>query len=161
MDDPVVPGASQIHHFRDLYRRSTFGCILVALWLTFGSLLAPIGSLWLTLGSLWLHLPPFGRPFGSNGLPFGSLLSPSGSIFSLLTSPSLNFLHFQAISHKHMLKIILYCYFSCKAYFFTSPLCNKSFFKAYFLHFDRLSWHGAELAVGTWINRLAWTCQLN
>ena len=143
--------------FSIIFATFSEGRLFDAFWSPVGSPLAPfwlpLAALWLTLGSLWLHLPSFGRPFGSNCLPFGSLLSPSGSIFSLLTSPSLNFLHFQAISHKHMLKIILYCYFSCKAYFFTSPLCNKSFSKAYFLHFDRLSWHGAELAVGTWINR--------
>ena len=104
-----------------------FGRPWAHLWLPFGSPWLVFGALWLTLGSLWLHLPSFGRPFGSNCLPFGSLLSPSGSIFSLLTSPSLNFLHFQAISHKHMLKIILYCYFSCKAYFLRRPFATNPF----------------------------------
>ena len=50
--------------FRDLFRRSIFRCILVALWVTFCSLLAPFGSLlapfWLPLGSLWLPSASFG-----------------------------------------------------------------------------------------------------
>ena len=47
-------------HFRDLFRRFIFLCILVARWLTFGTLLAPIGSLLVPFGSL--SLAP-GGPF--------------------------------------------------------------------------------------------------
>ena len=41
--------------FRDLFRTSTFGCILVARWLPFYSLWAPIGSLLTPFGSLLIH----------------------------------------------------------------------------------------------------------
>ena len=43
-----------------------------------------------------------------------------------------------------------------QSFFFGQPLCNNKI-KAYFLHFDRPSWHGAELAVGTWIHKTS-TC---
>ena len=58
--------------FRDLFRRLIFWCILVALWLTFGALLAPF----------WLPLTPFGfllHPFWFPLPPlahFGYLLAP-------------------------------------------------------------------------------------
>ena len=58
---------SGAHLFRDLFRRSTFGCILVAHCLTSGSLLAPVGSLLAPFGSL---LAPFWLPFGSFLDPF-------------------------------------------------------------------------------------------
>ena len=77
--------------FRDLFRRSIFRCILVALWLPFGSLLPPFGSLLLPFGSLlapsgtlwatlWLQLAHFWRPLAH----FCCLWR---SIFSLLTPP--------------------------------------------------------------------------
>ena len=86
--------------FRDPFRRSIFGCILVAPWLTFGSLLAPVGSLlapfgslltpfgsfWLPLASFWLT---FGRrwlTFGAHGLTLAHICLPWRSIFSLLGS---------------------------------------------------------------------------
>ena len=50
--------------------RRIFGCLSVALWLTFGSLLAPFGSLF---APFWLPLAPF-----------GSLLAPLGSHFCSL-----------------------------------------------------------------------------
>ena len=56
--------------FRDLFRRSIFRCILVTIWLTLGSILAPFGSL---LAPFWLPLAPF-----------GSLLAPFGSHFCSL-----------------------------------------------------------------------------
>ena len=90
----MVPKTVQFHSrgspfwlpFRDLFRRSIFRCILVALWLTLGSILAPFGSLlapfWLPFGSF---LDPFWFSFDSVwlfcsilefiGLPFISLLS--------------------------------------------------------------------------------------
>ena len=61
-------GPPFFHLFRDLFRRSIFWCILVAPWLTFGSLLAPIGSLLAPVGSLL-------APVGSLLAPFGSLLA--------------------------------------------------------------------------------------
>ena len=52
--------------FHDLFRRSTFECILVALWLTFGSLLTPFGCLLAPFGSLlapfWWQLAHFWCP---------------------------------------------------------------------------------------------------
>ena len=63
------PGSISLgDHFGDLFRRPIFWCILVAPWLTFGSLLAPIGSLLAPAGSLL-------APFGSFLAPFGSLLA--------------------------------------------------------------------------------------
>ena len=50
-------------------RPSIFVCILVALWLPFGTPLAPLGSLWASFGSL---LAPFGLHWGG----FGSILAP-------------------------------------------------------------------------------------
>ena len=61
--------------FRDLFRRSTFWCILVAPWLTFGSILIPVGSLLDSVSSL---LPPLLAPFGSLLAHLGSLLVPLG-----------------------------------------------------------------------------------
>ena len=56
--------------FRDLFRRSIFLCILVALWLTLGSILAPFGSL---LAPFWLPSAPFWLTFGVPWLTFGAL----------------------------------------------------------------------------------------
>ena len=77
-------------HFRNLFRRSTFECILVALWLLlsslltpFGSLLAPLGSLLAPFGSL---LAPFGSPLAPFSLPFRSLWTPF-SHFGWLWNP--------------------------------------------------------------------------
>ena len=58
--------------FRNIFRRSTFGCILVALWLPFGSLWLPFGCPWLSSGSLLV-------PFGALLLSIFSLWSPSPS----------------------------------------------------------------------------------
>ena len=54
--------------FLDLFQTSIFWCILVAPWLTFGSLLTPIGSLLAPAGSLL-------APFGSFLALFSSLLA--------------------------------------------------------------------------------------
>ena len=60
-----------------LTRRTEGRRILVAPWLTFGSLLTPFGSLWAPFGSLlaplWLHLGSLWLPFGSLRLLFGAL----------------------------------------------------------------------------------------
>ena len=93
--------------FRDLFRRSIFRCILVALWLTLGSILAPFGSL---LAPFWLPLAPFGSllaPFGSLWLTFLLplahfllLLAHFYSIFSLWASPGVVFGPFPIFSTK-------------------------------------------------------------
>ena len=83
------------HHFRDLFRRSIFGCILVALWLPFGSLLAPFGSLWLPFAPLWLPFGSLWHPLGDLLAPIGSLLAPFGS---LLLPLAVHFLTFDASS---------------------------------------------------------------
>ena len=81
--------------FRDLFRRSTFGCILVPLWLTFGSLLAPFGSLLPPFGSLLGHfgspLAHFWSPLAHFWCPRAHFCSPWRSIFSLLGSPGVIF----------------------------------------------------------------------
>ena len=70
--------------FLHLFQTSIFWCILVAPWLTFGSLLAPIGSLL--------------APFGSLLAPVGSLLAPFGSLLAHFWCPLAHFwcplLHF-------------------------------------------------------------------
>ena len=81
--------------FRDLFRRSIFRCILVALWLTFGSLLAPFGSLWLPFAPLWLPFGSLWHPLGDLLAPIGSLLAPFGS---LLLPLKVHFLTFAASS---------------------------------------------------------------
>ena len=53
--------------FRDLFRRSTFWCILGVRWLTFGSLWVPFGALLVSLGSL---LVPFSFTFAHPGINF-------------------------------------------------------------------------------------------
>ena len=73
--------------FRDLFRRPIFWCILVAPWLTFGSLLVPVGSLLAPVGSLLAPAGSLLAPFGSLWLPFGSLLVSLGSL--LVPFPSL------------------------------------------------------------------------
>ena len=90
--------------FDPFFQASICRCILVVLWLPFGSLWLPLGSLWLPFGTL---LAPFGSllaPFGSLLVPccslstFGSTLvpffAPLASIFSFL----FNFLIFQISS---------------------------------------------------------------
>ena len=57
---------------------------MVAPWLTFGSLLAPVGSLLAPLGSLL-------APFGSLLVPVGSLLAPAGSLLAPFGSPLAHF----------------------------------------------------------------------
>ena len=56
-----APKAALGAHFRDLFRSLIFWCILVALWLHFGSILAPFCSL---LAPFWLPLAPYWLPFG-------------------------------------------------------------------------------------------------
>ena len=71
--------------FRDLFRRSIFWCILVAHWLTFGSLLAPFGSLWATLwhplAHFWLHFGSLGLTFGDPGARFSHFWGFPASLF--------------------------------------------------------------------------------
>ena len=74
--------------FFRFFRKSIFGYILVALWLTFGS---PFDSLWGPFGSRW---PPFGSlcvPFRSLLAPFGYIVAPFCSLFVSLGACSLNF----------------------------------------------------------------------
>ena len=56
-----------LHTFGFVFRTSTFGCILVAIWLPFGYLLAPFGSVLAPFWSLWfafrLRFTPLGRVF--------------------------------------------------------------------------------------------------
>ena len=66
--------------FRDLFRISTFWCILVAPWFTFGSFLTPVGSL---LGLVSSLVVPFGLP-----LPPSSNLLAASWCLSLLFAPS-------------------------------------------------------------------------
>ena len=79
-------GAPLAHPFGDLVRRSIFMLIyvdfmliLVALWLPFGTPLAPPGS----IGS---HLAPFWLPFGTLWAPCGWFWLPFGSILSDLVT---------------------------------------------------------------------------
>ena len=95
------------HPFGDLFRTLISGCILVALWIAFASILgafgsllaasgspsAHFGSLWLPSGSLWFLLVPFWFPLAPFWLPlalfwlylaslrlsFGSLWLPFGT----------------------------------------------------------------------------------
>ena len=83
----VFKGSLGTSFFR-LFRRSIFGHILVALWLTFGS---PFDSLWGPFGSRW---PPFGSlcvPFRSILTPFGYIVAPFCSRFVSLDAFSLHF----------------------------------------------------------------------
>ena len=95
-DGKCLPKSTQItkmrrafwHPFRVPFRRSTFGCILVALWLTFGCILAPLGCILAHFGSLlahfWCALAHFWRPWHY-------FCSPWRSIFSLLRCPGVIF----------------------------------------------------------------------
>ena len=90
MDGNLVPGETFWLPFRDLFRASILGCILVAPWLTFGSLLGPLGCLLAPFGSL---LAPFGSrfahfwcPLAHFWSPWAHFCSPWRSIFSLLGS---------------------------------------------------------------------------
>ena len=80
--------------------RRIFGCILVVLWL-------PFGSLGLTFGSLWL-------PFGSLLAPFGSLLVPFGSLWVPL---AIDFLTFGASWRQSSYFLIFLKKISCKIIF--------------------------------------------
>ena len=84
--------------FGDLFRISTFGSILVAIWLTFGTLgapfwsrLAPFGSILVafgaTLAPFWVLLVAFDRfrhPFRPILVAFGRFWYPFGSLWTLL-----------------------------------------------------------------------------
>ena len=66
----------------DLFRTSSFKCILVAIWLPFGSLLAPPGSFWThlvafwsTFGSFWEHFGAFWTYFQSKIISLGNQLA--------------------------------------------------------------------------------------
>ena len=74
--------STKIDTFRDLFRTSILGCILVALWFTLGTLWAPIGSLLASFGSFWHPFGPLWLPFGTLWLPFGSLLVPFPNFLS-------------------------------------------------------------------------------
>ena len=68
------PGPQFLHIFYSLFRTSTLGGILVALWLPFGTLLAPFGSLLARFWPQWAH---FWYAFGTICLllaPFCSIL---------------------------------------------------------------------------------------
>ena len=65
-----IPG---IHIFRDLFRRSTFGCILIAPWPPFRS--------------LWLHFRPLWLPFGLLWAPFCALLAPFWTLLATFWTP--------------------------------------------------------------------------
>ena len=107
-----------VHTFRDLFRRSIFWCILVAPWLTFGSLLAPIGSLL--------------APFGSLLAPVGSLLALFGSLLAHFWCPLAHFwcplLHFcspgDPFSH---FRCILASFFIFLGIFHENIMQNHSF----------------------------------
>ena len=73
--------------FRDLFRTSSFGCILVDPWLTFGTLWTPIGSLLAPFASLL-------APFDSLLAPLVSLLAPFGSLLAPFRHPPGSFSHF-------------------------------------------------------------------
>ena len=81
---PGVPFGSL---FRDLFRTSSFGCILVDPWLTFGTLWTPIGSLLAPFASLL-------APFDSLLAPLVSLLAPFGSLLAPFRHPPGSFSHF-------------------------------------------------------------------
>ena len=78
--------------------KSMLGCILVAFWLTLGSLWAPFGSLLAPFGTLWLSFGSLLAPFGSLWLPLGSLLLPFGSLWLPLGSLLLHLCHFGSLS---------------------------------------------------------------
>jgi hypothetical protein len=64
--------------FGNFFRRSICWCILVALRLTFATLLVPTGSLWVLIGSLLAHLgfqlAFFGHPLVPLSWPWGGTL---------------------------------------------------------------------------------------
>ena len=55
--------------FRDLFRASIFGCILVAIWHPLGSILAPFDTFWVNFGPSW-------HPLGSILVALGTILAP-------------------------------------------------------------------------------------
>ena len=60
--------------------KAIFGCILVVLWLPFGSLLLTLASIWHPLAPFSHPLAPFWFTFGSHSLHFGSLLASLRSL---------------------------------------------------------------------------------
>ena len=84
-----------IDSFGDIFRMSSFWYILVVLclilvapWLTFGSLLAPLGCLLVPFGFLLAH---FWCPLAHFWCPWDHFCSPLRSMFTLLRSPGVIF----------------------------------------------------------------------
>ena len=67
--------------FGDLFRTSIFLCMLVALWLPFGSLWVAFGRFWLPFGSTLVAFGTLSAHFGTILAAFGSILDPLDSIF--------------------------------------------------------------------------------
>ena len=127
--------------FRDLFRASNFGCILVVRWLTFGSLLAPLGRLLAPFGSLW---DPFGSlsahfwcPLAHFWCPWPHFCSPWRSIFSLLGSHGVIFDIFWIFRWKSYVK----------SYFFRK--CSLKFRLFFFSVFETLSAKHPKTIPGT------------
>ena len=70
---------------------SIFGCILVTLWLPFGSLWLPLAPFRFPFGSLWL---PFGSLFGFLLLPLGTISHHFHNFGSLSAHLCIHFTHF-------------------------------------------------------------------
>ena len=95
--------------------KAIFGCILVVLWLPFGSLLLPLGSLLAPFGSLfapfgsflvhfWLPLAPFWLPFGFFALSFACFWLAFGSRLLSFAIPSSPFCYFRLRAYKFFKK---------------------------------------------------------
>ena len=78
-------GSHEFCFFRDLFRNSIFRCILVAPWLTLGTLGPPSGSLLVPLGSLLASFGSLLVPFGSLWLTFGTRLVEIEFLYKLNT----------------------------------------------------------------------------
>ena len=81
MDENLVTGETFWLPFRDLFRASILGCILVALWLHFGRFWFHFKPFSFHFGPFWLHFGPYWPHFGPFWLHFGRFGSHSGSIF--------------------------------------------------------------------------------
>ena len=102
-----------LHHFRDLFRRLIFWCILVALWLTYGSILAPfwlslapfgilLAHFWLVVAHFWLPLTHFWRPLAHFWCPWPHFWLPWNSFFSFLVRPNIIFIFLQTSNENRM-----------------------------------------------------------
>ena len=104
--------------FLHLFQTSIFLCILVAPWLTFGSLLAPVGSLWAPLGSLlaprWLHLGSLWLPFGSLRLHFGSFRLHFGPFWLNFWTFSRHYAISALILVPLSIFVVRYCFFQLR-----------------------------------------------